>query len=249
MMQRFRKVTAGLILVATGASAAANSTNLIEQWTFEGPTPQMGVNGTSVDLWAANAPNSVAENVLTFMTSGDSDYGQGRFSNPIATATLQQLILTIDASDMLIGYANGTDTIRFLLTTDAGALELEINAWNGSQIAPDLEQGLNNKDDLDITLMEQDKLAGRAIPLVMVCNWDFVNQSMSFVSSGTASVSESAAAANLANMTQITGFQIKTTHPFGNADTFMNLKTVTIQAVINSVENQSEQPGTLGFVH
>jgi hypothetical protein len=117
--------------------------------------------------------------------------------------------------------------VIFALETDAGKLELELNTYNNGQLAPDVEQGLGSVDDLDVVILDQNNFAASEIPLRMVVTWDFEKETMSFECSGSADVFESAAAANLSNITSIDAFSVAGIGM--NHGSYLDIESVTIE--------------------
>jgi hypothetical protein len=223
-----------LSLPASAALLAASAhAGIVEQWTFDGDTPETGVNGVSHDTWTTASPNSVpSPGILRYATGGNgstSDFTITAVGGPGAT----ELIMTIELADFRLGYDAG-GTIRtdpvFQISTDGGALELELNSFSSGGFSPDLEQGSGSTDDLDApVIFDWDDITGGVGPMTFVATWDFADQSMSLDWSGAYSGSASGAAANLANVTEITGFRVRGDDL--GADTYMDLDTVTIKVI------------------
>lgn len=214
--------------------AGTASGGIVEQWTFDGATPETGVNGATHDVWTIAPPNSVpSTGVLRYATPGNGT--AANFATAVDTSTISQFIMTIDVADLRLGLDPTDSSVRsdpaFQVFTDAGDLELELTNFNNNQFSPDLEQGTGSTNDLDIAaFLDWDNFADGAGPLTMVATWDFSDQSMSLDWSGTftgSSTTGAGGAANLANITSITGFRVRG-DDLGSG-TFMNLDTVTFE--------------------
>jgi hypothetical protein len=215
------------------------SPNLVEGWNFTGSNPESGANGGSIDVWTSASPNSqLSDGRLRYATSGDSNT---LVLGNLNTADFAQLRLAIELDDIRIGTDGaGKDQVTFRFQTDAGALELELNAYTNSQLTIDMEQGTGNTGDLDVDLLNQDNYAGAEIPLVLVCIWDFSTNTMFFEASGAINASASIAADNLAQVNTIQSFQVR-----GGGmqyGTYLDLHSVDIAATVLNVNTGFESP-------
>ena len=230
------RATVLFIAILLISSADIASGTLVEQWTFDGATPETGVNGTTHDKWTTASPNSVpSAGILRYATPGNGT--AANFATAVDTSTIDKFIMTIDVVDLRLGLDPANSSVRsdpvFQVFTDGGSLELELNNFNNNQFSPDLEQGTGSTNDLDIAaFLDWDDFTDGAGPLTMVATWDFGDQSMSLDYSGSftgSATTASGGAANLANVTSITGFRVRG-DDLGSG-TFMDLDTVTFETV------------------
>jgi len=228
MKKRIQNAMAIIVLTALGASAA-----VVEQWTFEGATPNIGTNGMDQDQWTTTAPNSVpSAGVLRYATDGNGN-SEPMAGGAIDPSTIDAVVLTIDLTDMNIG---NQVVFQFGQTGGAGNMEVEFNTFANNQFTLDVEGGGTTLSPAAI--LDQDDFAG-AIPLSVEVTWDFANNLMSYDVTGSATDSQSIAA-DLSGITSINNFR-----PRGGtmqADgTYLDLDTITIETVI-------PEPATLGLV-
>jgi hypothetical protein len=112
------------------------SAELIEEWNFDAPDPQTGINGMTQNAWVDSAPNSVpSTGVLRYATSGNGNappFPRGA----IETSTIERAILTIDLADMVI---SGQVIFQFGQTGGAGNMEVEFNSDANGQFSLDVE--------------------------------------------------------------------------------------------------------------
>jgi hypothetical protein len=206
---------------------------IIEQWVFDVASPEVGVNEGSIDVWEANAPNSVpSTGVLRYETYADSS--TVTFANPIDTSKITNLKMTVEVTDLQF---NAGEMIRFIFAASGEDPEVEFTAWNATThtFAPDIEYN-NSNDDLDVTVAQ---LIGEPLggPLLMTIVWDFVDNTMSFATSGMVETyGEKTAVDDMAAIIgTITGFRIDGTNS-NNATAFVNLDTVTVEVNAGQVE-------------
>lgn len=227
-MKRIRLIA----LISVLISAFSVSAEIIEQWKFEGPNPEKGVNGLTINTWSASSPNNLmSPKILRYGSPGKSNSVQ---LGKISTSGISKLVMTIMAKDIFLGTdGNTTDQIIFQIGTNAGNLELEFNVYKNSDLTIDLEQGTGSDEDLDVTLLKKAQHLAPS-PLVMVATWDFIEGSMSFESKGASGVRGTSKAANLKKIKTLNSFRInggKMTH-----GTFIDLYSVTIET--SSVKGQ-----------
>jgi hypothetical protein len=217
---------------AFAGAASAQFTTVVGQWTFDGANPETGINGTTVSTWTTSAPNSVpSAGVLRFATIGDANWGDANLLPDIDTSTIATMTWTVEVTDL---YIQAGETIRFSSNTSgSGVPEVEFTSWGNSPgvndtFSPDIEYTGSSTDDLDVTVasLNGSSLGG---PLTMVATWDFVNNTMSFETSGSvvASGSKSTGSDLSDTIGTITGFRVRD----GGANSWMILDTVTIETV------------------
>jgi hypothetical protein len=207
---------------------------VVEQWNFDGADTAEGVNGLIVSTFSNTPPNSVpSPGILRLETPGSSlGDGFGGFK----AASIKKLIMEVDLADFLIGVGTsngvpnntGVDVMRHELITDGGVLKLELNSFaaNG-QFAPDLEQGLGNINDLDVSLLSWAEQTNES-PIILTAIWDFENLEMTLETSGAATSSTTVTATNLANIVNIWRYRTtsSTSLQYGS---FQELNSVTIK--------------------
>lgn len=214
---------------AIAGAASAQISTIVEQWTFDGASPQTGINGTTVDTWDPALPgNSVpSAGVLRYATSGN---GSGGVPSTIDVASTDQLILTIDLADFYIGTdGSSTDQVVFQFIEDGAAnIELELNVFNSGSFSIDMEGFGATLDPVVVAGLASQTATGNGATLI-VATWDFAVGSMSFEVSGAGTQTESLTGLSDPTLTQITGFRPRG----GNMayGTFLDLNTITIETV------------------
>ena len=202
----------------------------IDEWTFEGATPQTSTNNKTINKWdPALANNSHAGSVLTYGESGSSSsafYG----ASYLGLATMPaNITITLDVVDFNFV---GNGSYRFEFTgpgSGANNMRGEFNSFNGN-ISVHIEGNgtsfngpgfINQSDYSEFTSLQ------------ITYTWDFANNEMSYAVSGTgvpvasepASFSDSGnAAADLSGITDIRSFRVQTTPPAGSYLEMDNLK-------------------------
>jgi hypothetical protein len=196
------------------------SAELIEEWNFDAPDPQTGINGMTQNAWVDSAPNSVpSTGVLRYATSGNGNappFPRGA----IETSTIERAILTIDLADMVI---SGQVIFQFGQTGGAGNMEVEFNSDANGQFSLDVEG--NGSTLASGVLLDRDDFPG-AVPLLVTVTWDFANDQMSYAVSGSVTASESIAA-DLSGIARINWFRPRGGTMLNGA--FLDLDTVTIE--------------------
>jgi hypothetical protein len=220
-----KKISITVICALSALSLQAQ--NIVEQWTFDGATPQTGINGMEMGAWdPALTDNSAAGGVLTWGEVNNSNVNLAGGS--IDVSTIDSLTLTLELADIFMDKGAATKSqFRLYFGAVGGQPELEINVFGGGQIAPDIEFN-GDTGDLDVTLFDQDDFAGLT-PITMVTTWDFANNQILFSTSGTGGIVSDSIAADLSGITQINSFQIRRIN--ANAGDFMAFDTVTISTV------------------
>jgi hypothetical protein len=238
----------------SGAVQPQYGDTVIEKWSFLDANPEIGAYGTSVPVWSTAAPNSVPEAGLLQYVPVGGDYPM---SVPLAGGALDvtdvgSLFLILDLTDILVAYGEyagggaANDQLRIALETDAGPLEVEFNPFKNGDLSLDLEQGTDDVNDLDVSVLDNTVHDPAAIPdgvyepspLTLVFEWNLSGETMSVSASGSPLKDAwngiaSAPAGNLANVTTVTGVFIDFRDNSGNRvnplATFLNLDSVTIE--------------------
>jgi hypothetical protein len=205
--------------------------NLIDQWTFDGPNPETGINGTIISTWTTNAPNSVpSAGVLRYANTTDSNWGNGQLLPDIDTSAIDKMIWTIELADLRVSTGSNFRFTGLILSGEVRP-ELELTAWGMSApytFSPDMEYNTNT-DYLDaasgISLNATNGTLGG--PLTIVATWDFVNNTMT-LDMGGGNVSSNTPAANMAaSIGTVTGFRM---YPRTiAAGDYLDLDSVTIE--------------------
>jgi hypothetical protein len=223
-----RSIITGLALLL--AAAFAPGATIVEQWDFDTEgTANVGINGSTVDVWDPLATgNSWSGGVLTWSERG----GAAAVNLPggsIDTSTIATLTLTVEFADLSlpIGPSDEKDQIRMFFNATGGNPELEINAFNNTQISPDIEYN-GSTGDLDVNMFRQDQETP-PYAVTMVATWDFANNQMLFSATGPGGPwSGSTAVANLASeVGTLNQFDLNFSN--SNAGTFLALDRVTIE--------------------
>jgi hypothetical protein len=232
LMRKFHTQKA-LIIGGTAmllAAAFVPGQTVVEQWTFDTEaTANVGINGSTVDVWdPLAAGNSWSGGVLTWSERG----GAAAVNLPgggIDTSTISSLTLTVEFADMSlpIGPSNEKDQIRMFFNATGGNPELEINAFNNTQISPDIEYN-GSTGDLDVNMFRQDQETP-PYAVTMVATWDFANNQMLFSATGPGGpYSGSVAVADLASeVGTINQFDLNFSNSM--AGSFLALDQVTIE--------------------
>jgi hypothetical protein len=210
--------------------AFGSNSYLIEQWNFDSPSPESGVNGGRIDTWENVSPNSVpGPGLLRYQTEGWSN--RSRFED-LETSAISELRLTVTVDDMLMG-SDGTkhDGVRFQIQTDAGPLRLQLTTDGTGMLIADMEQGIRDGNDFVVPLLDQDDYAGATkMPLTLIATWNFDANTMSLEVTGSVVIPKTTQTANhLGNISEITLFRM-TEVSFTNGG-YLDLDMVTIDFV------------------
>ena len=203
-------------------ASVASAQLIIEEWTFNGPNPQIGINGMTQNNCTTAAPNSVpSAGVLRYATDGNGN--SSPFASAIDTSTISSLTLTVDLTDMNL--ANQV-SFQFGGTTGSKIMVAEFNNFNG-EFSLDMMGGETDWSSSG-TIFDQNTTADPT-PFTVALTWDFANSLMSYSVSGTATKFDSSAA-DLSTLTSITNFRPRG-GAMGTNGTYLDLNTVTIQTI------------------
>jgi hypothetical protein len=210
---------------AFAGAASAQITSFVDQWTFDGASPQTGINGITVDTWDPALPdNSVpSPGLLRYATGGNAT--MGLFPSAIDVGSVDQLVLTIALDDLYV--ADGQQVIFQFSENGAANIELELNNNTGSnEFSLDME-GFG--DTLSPATIYTLNPAGGNGALTITAVWDFDAGSMGYTVSGAATDSQSLAGLADASLTEISGFRIRGGTPGFTG--FLTMDSITIETV------------------
>ena len=218
------------ILVLFCVSMVSAQSITIDEWTFEGATPQTSTNGKTIDkLDPTLAANSHTGSVLTYGENGTSSsafYG----ASYLGLATMPgNITITLDIVDFSFA-ANGSWRFQF---TGPGAgdgnMRGEFNIYDDNVSVHIEGNGTSLNGGGFIKQTDYSEFTS----LQITYTWDFDNNEMSYAVSGTgvpvasepASFSDSGnAVADLSGITDIRSLRTQTTPPAGSYLEMDNLK-------------------------
>ena len=214
----------------------------IDEWTFEGATPQTSTNNKTIDKWDPTlAANSHTGSVLTYGENGTSSsafYG----ASYLGLATMPgNITITLDIVDFSFA-ANGTWSFQF---TGPGAcaekMRGEFNIYNDNVSVHIEGNGTSLNGGGFIKQTDYSEFTS----LQITYQWDFANNEMSYAVSGTgvpvasapASFSDSGKlTADLSGITDIRTLRVQTTPPAGS---FLEMDTLTIASDAATLSNET----------
>lgn len=208
---------------------------IVEQWTFDGATPETGINGTTIPTWTTAEPNSVpSAGVLRYANPSTSGLVTGL--PDIDGTIIDKLSVTFDVADFYIPASNA---FRVKLAKIGGnLLEIKLTSWSSGQFIADILLGSTSvlkASDTGVNFTSGFP-TGLGAALTMVATFDFKNDNVSFEVSGagatnftTTSWTGPAGTDLSAFIPLIEGFQIQTGGGVSWA-TWIDFETVTIEA-------------------
>lgn len=220
------------LIAITALAALSAQAQLIDQWTFEGATPQTSANNKTIDKWdPALGANSHAGSILTYGEQGTSS--SAFYGEDLGLADLPAVNLTIDIVDFSFA-ANGSYRWQFTGPGDgADKMRGEFNIFNDN-LSVHIE---GNGTSLNGTGFIKQSDYTEFTSLQLSYTWDFANDTMSYTVAGTgvpvdtadASFSDSGStAADLSGITDIRSLRVQTVPPVGS---YVELDTLTIAAI------------------
>ena len=220
-----------LSILALFCISMVSAQTIIDQWTFEGDTPQTSTNNKTIDKWdPALATNSHAGSVLTYGetgTAGGAFYGSSYLG---LSTPPDNITITVDIVDFSFA-ANGAWRFQFTGPgSGTGDMRGEFNIYNDN-VSLHIE---GNGTSLNGSGFIKQSDYSEFTSLQLTYTWDFANNEMSYAVSGTgvpvdsepASFSDSGnAAADLSGITEFTSFRLQTTPDAGSS---LEMDTLTI---------------------